>query len=124
MDEQLRAINQTKGTVLCERLEPANGIFEQSRGLLGRDHLEPGTGMLFQSGRLTPFMWMHMFFMRFAIDIVFLDRANRVIKIDRNLRPWRLSSLVFRARMALELEAGAASRSDTAKNDQIRLEAH
>jgi uncharacterized protein len=123
MGERLRAVNETRGTVLCRRLEPARGIFEQSRGLLGRGQLEPGTGMLFQSGPLAPFMWMHMFFMRFAIDIVFLDRNNRVAKINRNLRPWRVSSLVFGARTALELEAGAAARSDTVQGDQIRFEA-
>ncbi len=123
MGDQWRAINETRGTVLCERLESARGRLEQSRGLLGRDRLEPGAGMLFESGRLNPFMWMHMFFMRFAIDIVFLDRYRRVIRINHNLKPWRVSSMVFGARTALELEAGAASRSGTVEGDQILLEA-
>ena len=68
------------GTVLCARLENAGGLAGQGRGLLGRDGLEPGTGMLFENGRFTPFMWMHMFFMRFAIDIVFLGRGDTVIR--------------------------------------------
>src|ERR1700688_4668682 len=88
MANLVRAVNLTRGTVLCERLEDAGGLGGQSRGLLGRDTLEPGTGMLFDNGRFTPMMWMHMFFMRFAIDIVFLDRRDRVIKINRNLKPW------------------------------------
>ena len=74
----LRAVNQTRGTVLCARLEDAGGLAGQGRGLLGRDGLEPGTGMLFENGRFTPFMWMHMFFMRFAIDIVFIGRGDTV----------------------------------------------
>jgi uncharacterized protein len=115
----VRAVNQTRGTVLCARLENAGGLAGQGRGLLGRDGLEPGTGMLFENGRFTPFMWMHMFFMRFAIDIVFLGRGNRVIKINRRLKPWRVSSVVFGARCALELVAGASDESSTQVGDQI-----
>ncbi len=122
MATQMRAINQTRGTVLCAHLEDAGGLAGQSRGLLGRDGLAPDQGMLFAAGALTPFMWMHMFFMRFAIDIVFLDRTGRVIKIDRELKPWRLSSLVFRAATALELAAGAAERARTESGDQIIFE--
>ena len=108
--------------MLCERLENAGGLAGQGRGLLGRDGLEPGTGMLFDNGRFTPFMWMHMFFMRFAIDIVFLGRGDTVIRINRRLKPWRLSSVVFGARRALELGAGASDESGTQVGDQIVLE--
>ncbi len=118
----VRAINRTRQTVLCERLETADSLAEQSRGLLGRSGLEPGSGMLFVSGRLAPFMWMHMFFMRFPIDIVFLDHNDRVLRINHRLKPWRVSSLVPRARKALEIEAGAAARSATAPGDQIVFE--
>jgi uncharacterized membrane protein (UPF0127 family) len=117
-----RAINQTRGTVLCAKLADAGGVAGQSRGLLGRDGLAPGEGMLFETGRLSPVMWMHMFFMRFAIDIVFLGRGDKVVKINRNLKPWRVSSMVFGARRALELQAGAADRSATQVGDQIKIE--
>ncbi len=118
----MRAVNRTRGTVLCEHLEDAGGLAGQSRGLLGRDGLAEGHGMLFVAGRFTPFMWMHMFFMHFAIDIVFLDRDGRVLKIDRELRPWRVSSLVIGARRALELQAGAAERSQTQAGDLVTVE--
>jgi len=78
--------------------------------------------MLFVAGCLTPFLWMHMFFMRFPIDIVFLDRSGKVLKINHNLRPWRVSSLVFGAHQALELVAGSAAQSGTQSGDQIVLE--
>jgi uncharacterized protein len=116
----MRALNRTRGTVLCERLEVAESMAAQSRGLLGRDGLASGTGMLFEGGFL-PLMWMHMFFMRFAIDIVFLDKADRVLRINHALKPWRVSSMVFGARRALELEAGAAARSDTMEGDQLDM---
>jgi uncharacterized membrane protein (UPF0127 family) len=118
----LRAINETRGMVLCARLEDAGGIAGQGRGLLGRKRLEPDEGMLFVRGHLEPFMWMHMFFMRFPIDIVFLDRNDIVVKLNRELRPWRVSSVVFTARKALELPAGAADLGRTAVGDKIRFE--
>lgn len=118
----IRAFNKTRGTVLCAKLENAGGLAGQGRGLLGRDGLAPGTGMLFENGRFTPFMWMHMFFMRFAIDIVFLGRNDTVIRINARLQPWRLSSMVFGAGKALELPAGAAEESATQVGDQIVFE--
>jgi len=118
----LRVINRTRATVVCERLELAATSRERSRGLLGRQRLEAGAGMLFAAGRFTTFLWMHMFFMRFPIDIVFLDRKGKVLKINHRLMPWRLSSIVFGARHALEIEVGAAKRSRTEVGDQIILE--
>lgn len=117
----MRALNRSRATVLCERLEPAGGFAGQSRGLLGRDGLASGSGMLFVSSSLIPFMWMHMFFMRFPIDIVFLDRRCHVIRICPELRPWRLSPIVWGARKALELPAKAAASSSTQPGDLIEL---
>ena len=119
---ELRALNQTRATVLCEHLEEAGGMTGKSRGLLGRDGLDAEAGMLFEAGRLEPFMCMHMLFMRFAIDIVFLNRHGAVIRINPNLRPWRISSIVWGARRVLELSAGAAARSETQIGDQIIFE--
>ena len=70
-----RSINRA-APCYARAFENAGGLAGQSRGLLGRECLEPGTGMLFENGRFTPFMWMHMFFMRFAIDIVFIGRGD------------------------------------------------
>ncbi len=118
----LCAINVTRGTVLCGNLEAAGGMAGKSRGLLGRERLDEDAGMLFEAGRLEPFMCMHMMFMRFAIDVVFLSRDGVVIRINHNLRPWRISSVVWGARRALELCAGAAVRSATQVGDRIVLE--
>ncbi|MHB8384366.1 MAG: DUF192 domain-containing protein, partial [Candidatus Binataceae bacterium] len=81
-----------------------------------------GHGMLFDNGRFTPFMWMHMFFMKFAIDIVFLGGEGRVLRISHALRPWRVSAIVVGARRALEIEAGAAVASGTQIGDIVAVE--
>ncbi len=117
-----RAINLTRGSILCASVEPALGTMERGRGLMGRAALEPGAGMLIGSGPLVPMMWIHTFFMRFAIDLVFLDRAGRIVRIVPNVKPWRITAPVFGARSVLELEAGTAHRTSTRPGDEVRFE--
>ncbi len=88
---------------------------------MGRPGLAAGEGMLIGSGPI-PLIWIHTFFMRFPIDLVFLDRANRIIRIVPNVRPWRLTAPLFGARACLEIEAGAAAQSSSHAGDQIKFE--
>jgi uncharacterized protein len=77
--------------------------FARMRGLLGRDGLEPGTGMLIDAAPS-----VMTFFMRFPIDVVFLDRDRKVVGVRHGLRPWRVAG-ARRAVAALELSAGTAA---------------
>jgi uncharacterized protein len=78
-------------------------MLSRTLGLLGREGLEPGGGMLIsRTGSV------HMFFMRFAIDVVFVDKTRTIVKIVPNLRPWRVA-MALRAKSALELPAGTAA---------------
>jgi uncharacterized protein len=113
--------NQTRGTVLCSRATLVSGFGDRTRGLIGRTQLGADEGMLFEAGPFMPLMWMHTMFMRFPIDIVFLGRNNLVIKIRASLKPWRLSAIVFGARMAIELCEGSVSRTHTAVGDFISI---
>jgi uncharacterized membrane protein (UPF0127 family) len=83
------------------------------RGLLGREKLDPGSGML-----LTPEPSVHMFFMRFPIDVVFLDRDWKVVGIRHELRPWRVAG-EGRAHASLELPAGAAAAAGITEGDVL-----
>jgi uncharacterized protein len=89
--------------VVCERCELADRPLARMRGLLGRDSLAPGAGML-----LTREPSVHTMFMRFPIDAVFLDKANAIVKVVHDLRPWRAAG-ARRAAAVLELPAGAAA---------------
>jgi uncharacterized membrane protein (UPF0127 family) len=91
------------GTIVCERCEVADGTLSRMRGLLGRDALEPGTGMLIEREPS-----VHTFFMRFPIDVVFLGKANSIVKVVHGLQPWRMAG-ARRAVASLELPAGAAA---------------
>ncbi len=96
-------LKRDDGTVVCARCEIAHSPVARMRGLLGRDGLDAGEGMLFpRTGSI------HMFFMRFAIDAVFCDRELRVLGVVRGLKPWRTAS-VRRARVVVELPAGGAA---------------
>jgi uncharacterized membrane protein (UPF0127 family) len=116
-----RAINQTRGTILCAQLEDAISVAARGKGLMGRPHLASGAGMLIGSGPI-PMMWIHTFFMRFTIDLVFLDRGNRIVRIIPVVKPWRMTAPVFGARACLEIEAGAAARNSTRVGDEIKFE--
>jgi uncharacterized membrane protein (UPF0127 family) len=84
------------------------------QGLLGRSGLERGEGLL-----LEPAGSIHTFFMRFPIDVVYLDGESRVVKVVRELRPWRASACRG-AHAALELAAGEAARVRLEPGDLLR----
>jgi uncharacterized protein len=117
-----KALNLTRGTVLCANVEEAQGTMGRGKGLMGRNALAADAGMLIGSGPLIAVMWIHTFFMRFPIDLVFLDRAGRIVRVMAGVRPWRVTAPVFGACSVLELEAGATQRNGSVVGDQVRLE--
>jgi uncharacterized protein len=112
----LSRVRTLEGAVVCERCEVPRSSFARMRGLLGRDGLEPGTGMLIDAAPS-----VHMFFMRFPIDVVFLDRDRTVVGVRHRLAPWRVVG-VRHAVAALELPAGAAAQVGIQEGDVLVLE--
>jgi uncharacterized protein len=102
------ALANDDGTVVCERCLLAETPLTRMRGLLGRSSFPVGEGLL-----LRPAASIHTAFMRFPIDVVFLDSADRVVKVVGALPPWRAAACKG-ARAALELPAGEASRNGIA----------
>jgi uncharacterized membrane protein (UPF0127 family) len=110
-------VRRKGGVVVCERCAIASTPLARTRGLLGRNELPPGEGIL-----LRPAGSIHTAFMRFPIDAVFFDRELRVIRIARNLLPWRLAA-ARGARAVLELPAGEAERRRIEVGDCLELAA-
>ena len=98
------ALANDDGTVVCERCLLAETPLARLRGLLGRTGLPSGEGLL-----LRPAGSIHTAFMRFTIDAVFLDAADRVVKVASDLRPWRTAACRG-ARSVLELPEGEAQK--------------
>ena len=97
------------------RLERAENLKQRLIGLLGRQALARDHGLL-----ISPCNQVHTCFMRFPIDVVFLDKTDRVLRVCAGLTPWRLSPLVFRARSVLELAAGVSDGITVGQ--QLRLQ--
>lgn len=95
----------------------ADTPFARMKGLLGRKDLGAGQGLLIRR------TWsVHTLFMRFPIDVVFLDRDMRILSIRVNLKPWRAAARRG-ATSVLELPAGECDRRGTVVGDVLRLEA-
>lgn len=108
--------NLTRGTVLADRARVARSLGDRTVGLLNRASLEPGEALWIERSPS-----IHMFFMRFAIDAVFVDASHRVTKVVANLRPWRVVWWAPGARDCIELPAGTARASATEVGDQLEL---
>ena len=102
-----------EGQVVCEPCELADGFASRGRGLLGRKDLPSGVGML-----IRPTWSVHTAFMRFAIDVVFLDADLTVLKIAQRLKPWR-AAFRRKAHQALELRAGECERLGIRVGDRL-----
>jgi hypothetical protein len=107
------ALRREDGSIVCERCVLADTALTRMRGLLGRRELPSGEGIL-----LNPASSVHMAFMRFPIDAVFLDRDMRVVKVASDLRPWRLAGSKG-AKSVLEIPAGEARRRGLSVGDRL-----
>ena len=100
------------GRLVC-RARVASSFLARFRGLMLTASLEPGTGLLFPRTSS-----VHTHFMRYPIDVVFLDAESRVVSIRAELRPWRMAA-AKRARFVLELPPGEAARVGLTEGDVL-----
>lgn len=89
-----------RGKTLATDIRVADDPVSRIVGLMFRK-APKGNGLL-----LDPCNSIHTFFMRYALDIVFISKKNEVVKIVRDMKPWRMTSIYFKARKTLELPAG------------------
>ena len=108
--------NVTRGTTVGDRIRVASSAVDRTVGLLRTPEVKPGEGLWIDRSPS-----IHMFFMRYAIDAVFVGKDGRVTKVVPNLKPWRVVWWTRGARDCLELRAGAAAESGTQAGDELRL---
>lgn len=114
-DARLEVVNRARGTVLATRLEVAESAPKRSKGLLGREALAPGEGLW-----IIPCESVHTFFMCFPIDLVYLDRKNKIKKVRSAVGPWRMSACLS-AHSVLELPAGTIRNTHTQPGDVLEF---
>jgi uncharacterized membrane protein (UPF0127 family) len=98
------------GRTIAKRVEIADSFFRRFRGLMLRRSLEVDKALLFKFKNLGRHS-VHMFFMRFPIDLVYLDSSSRVVEIKKSLKPWRVHVSKVDSKFLLELPGGAVDRS-------------
>jgi uncharacterized membrane protein (UPF0127 family) len=114
--KMLEVRNLTPGSEVAVRVQRADRAWSRMVGLLGRRSLAEDEGLL-----LTPCTSIHTFFMRFPIDVLYLDREHVVLKAVRALRPFRFSACLRGCHSVLELPAGAIEASGTQVGDRLAL---
>ena len=112
----MRATNLRNGKELSNNVIVADSIFKRMKGLLGRKEMQKGEALW-----ITPCYSIHTFCMRFSIDVVFLNKKNRVVALIKNIKPNRMTRLYLKATSVLELPSGTIESTATEVEDQIEI---
>jgi uncharacterized membrane protein (UPF0127 family) len=113
----MRIISQKNGCILASRAEVARGLLARLRGLIGRRSFDEGSALIIPGCKQ-----VHTFLMRFPIDVVFADRANRVLLAVQKLAPCRVTRYCRRATCAIELPAGTLAAAGIQPGDILKIE--
>jgi uncharacterized protein len=108
-------VNERTGLPIATAVEQALTRASRRRGLLGRSGLPPSAALI-----LEPCVAVHTAFMRFPIDIVFLDRNGYALKIVREVHPWRMAG-ALRAHTVVEMAGGSLARHDLVVGDRLAV---
>ena len=114
----LRVHNQSRDTTLADRALIADNSKTRKTGLLKHDRLESGEGLW-----ITPCEGIHTVGMKFPIDVLFLDKKRKVVKIRAAMPRWRMAASLF-AHSVLELPSGTAQATRTTSGDQLEFETY
>ncbi len=112
----MKLYHRATGRCLAEQVVLANTFFKRLRGLMFRRRLPPDEALW-----LRPCNGVHTFWMLFAIDVIFLDRELRIVKLVENMRPFRVTRPHLAARSVIEMPAYAISRAGLKAGDQLEI---
>jgi uncharacterized membrane protein (UPF0127 family) len=101
VENKFMMIKNSKGEIICEHTKVADSFKSRLIGLMFSKDLGNSNGLL-----IAPCNSIHTFFMNYSLDVVFLDRKFRVIKVIYDMHPWRMTLMYFRAHQVLEMKAG------------------
>ena len=121
MLERMGLVDKNTGIVIARDVRTADSFFGRFRGLMLKGKLRQGEALFFtfkKPGRNS----VHMFFMRFPIDVVYLVSSSTVVEIRGLLKPWRLHVSKVDSKYLVELPAGTASRLKVKLGHKMSLE--
>ena len=108
--------NSTRSAAVAHQAEVARGMLRRGLGLMGRRGWASSDGLVLQGCNS-----IHTFFMRMPIDVVYLDKANKVLRADGAVKPWRVGPIVWKAKTVVELPAGTIERTGTKAGDLLQV---
>jgi len=108
--------NLTRNTVIASQVQIARNYRQRMKGLLGVEEFSSGQALV-----ITDCQSIHMFFMKFPIDVIFCDSQNKVVGVCLEIKPFHLSPIFFRASYAIELPVGSIAASKTQIGDQVEV---
>ncbi len=111
-----RLINRTKNVEIAARVRVASSFFSRLIGLLGKSGLPEGETLWIERCRS-----IHTWFMRFPIDVVFVDDSLVVRKVCENVGPWRMTLPALKASSVFEMPAGTLRRKPVEIGDQLHV---
>lgn len=111
----MKVIHKKTNLEIASNVKLADSFFSRLVGLMFIKEMKGMDGLLLEPGNS-----VHNCFVRFPIDVIFLDRENKIVKIIRNFKPWRFSWIYFRSRRVLELNGGSLAKN-IEEGDQLEV---
>ncbi|MFZ5989361.1 MAG: DUF192 domain-containing protein [Bacillota bacterium] len=108
--------NESRITILANNLTIADSFLKRFLGLMFKSDLPKGSGLL-----IKPCNSIHMFFMKFSLDVVFIDDQNNVIHQIEGIKPWKCSKIIWNSHAVLELPAGTIKETGTRIGDRLSI---
>ncbi|MCF8059146.1 MAG: DUF192 domain-containing protein [Bacteriovoracaceae bacterium] len=116
MSKSAKFIIKRGSEVVATRVELADNFLIRAKGLMFSSSIGDRDGLLFE-----PCSSIHTCFMNYPIDVVFLSRENKVVRVFKALKPWRMTRIYFTAAKTLEMMGGTLS-VDLRPGDQLEIE--
>lgn len=113
----MRIYNVTRQTIVAQEYCTASTFFTRFMGLMGKKELPDKKALV-----IKPCNSIHTFFMRFPIDVLFVDRNNRITHVIESIKPWKVSKVVWNSSHVIELPPGTVKLSKTQIGDTISLD--
>jgi uncharacterized membrane protein (UPF0127 family) len=117
MEKNMKILNSLTNQVLCDHCKLADTFIKRLTGLMFKKNLSSNEGLY-----ITKCNSIHMFFMRFSIDIIFIDKNSKIVYLLKDFKPWRISKIVNGAKDTLELPSGTIERLGIRIGDIIKFE--
>ena len=112
----MKILNKTQNTILASKAAVAKFFYQRMKGLLGRRSLSRGEALIIPRCQC-----IHMFFMRFGIDVLFIDKYENVVGLVEKIKPFQISPFFRKASYAIEGAEGMIKESQTQQGDQIKI---